>query len=215
VLAAWDGVYDLDRAGPLVWRETMARFDADAFDGAGPLFADAFDPAMPTLTPTVPQPDPTTLLEALARAVQTIGDAGFGVDTTLGATQFTERSGRRIPIHGSTGHDGVTNVVDWSGRASSSEPQPERGDAVRPGTALHGDGYRVNSGTSFVMTVDLRGDEPAAWALLVYGQTEDRSSPWFDVQTEAFSNKQWRTVAFTDAQIADDPNLDEYVVTGR
>ena len=35
VLAAWDGVYDLDRAGPMIWRETMGRFDAAAFENAG------------------------------------------------------------------------------------------------------------------------------------------------------------------------------------
>ena len=28
VLAAWDGRYDLDRAGPMVWRETMSRFSS-------------------------------------------------------------------------------------------------------------------------------------------------------------------------------------------
>ncbi len=215
VLAAWDGVYDLDRSGPMIWRETMDRFDDADFERAGPLFDDAFDPTNPTTTPSVPAVDPTPMLQAMARAVQTMTAAGFAVETTLGAAQFTERSETRIPIHGGTERDGVTNVVTWSDSSTSSEPAPERGQPVAPGSSLRGEGYRINFGTSFVMTVDYTGDAPAAWALLVYGQTGDRTSPLFDVQTDEFSNKIWRQVAFTDAQIEADPQLDTSTVIGR
>jgi acyl-homoserine-lactone acylase len=215
VLAGWDGVYDLDRAGPMIWRETMGRFDDAAFETLGPLFADPFDPLRPTSTPAVPAENTQPLLQALARAVQTITAAGFTLDTTLGASQFSERSEDRIPIHGGTGDDGVTNIVTWGGRSSSSEPTPERGEAVAVGSSLRGEGYRINSGTSFVMTVDYTGDTVSAWALLVYGQTGDRTSPDFDAQTEAFSKKIWRQVAFTDAEIAADPDLETYTVIGR
>ncbi len=215
VLAAWDGIYDLDRAGPMIWRETMARFDDADFEQAGPLFDDAFDPANPTTTPSVPAADPTPLLQAMARAVQTISEAGFALDTTLGAAQFTERSETRVPIHGGTGREGVTNVVSWNLSSTSSEPAPERGEPVAAGSSLRGEGYRINYGTSFVMTVDFTGAEPAAWALLVYGQTGDRLSPLFDVQTVEFSEKQWRQVAFTDAQIEADTNLETDVVARR
>jgi hypothetical protein len=51
--------------------------------------------------------------------------------------------------------------------------------------------------------------------LLVYGQTGDRLSPLFDVQTQEFSDKQWRQVAFTDAQIEADPDLVTSVVARR
>ena len=64
------------------------------------------------------------------------------------------------------------------------------------------------------MTVDLSGDEVRAWALLTYGQTGDRTSPEFDVQTIRFSDKAWRTVAYTDDEIAADPQLTEEHVTG-
>jgi acyl-homoserine-lactone acylase len=215
VLANWDGVYDLDRSGPMLWRETMGRFDAAAFDNAGALFDDAFDAARPTVTPSVPAADTTPLLQAMARAVQTITTAGFALDTTLGASQFTERSETRIPIHGGNNADGVTNVVTWSGRSSSSEPAPQRGEAVAVGSSLRGEGYRINYGTSFVMTVDYTGDQVAAAALLVYGQTGDRTSPLFDSQTVDFSEKTWRTVSFTDADIEADADLRTYTVTGR
>ncbi len=215
VLAAWDGVYDLDRSGPMLWRETMSRFASPDFETNGALFDDAFDPARPTLTPSSPAVDTAPLLQAMARAVQIITTAGFAADTTLGASQFTERSETRIPIHGGTDRDGVTNVVSWSGRSSSSEPAPERGEAVALGSSLRGEGYRINFGTSFVMAVDYTGDDVEAWSLLVYGQTGDRTSPLFEAQTVAFSEKQWRQVAFTAEQIANDPNLETYPVSGR
>jgi acyl-homoserine-lactone acylase len=212
VLAAWDGVYDLDRAGPIIWREMMTQFPDDAFTGPGPLFADAFDPADPTSTPSVPADDGGPLLRSMARAVQVITEAGFSVDTTLGAAQFTERSDMRIPIHGGLGAEGITNVVSWSSSSSSSGPMPERGEPVVAGSSLRGEGYRINFGTSFVMVVDYTGDEVEASALLVYGQTGDRTSDLFDVQTQRFSDKEWREVAFTDAQIEADPNLTTTVV---
>jgi len=199
----------------MVWRETMSRFGAAAFETQGVLFDDAFDPARPTITPSVPAADSTPLLQAMARAVQTITAAGFALDTTLGASQFTERSGTRIPIHGGTNVDGVTNVVTWSAQKSSTEPAPQQGDAAAVGSSLRGEGYRINYGTSFVMTVDYTGDSVQASALLVSGQTGDRASPLFDSQTVAFSEKRWRQVAFTDEQIAADPDLEVYTVVGR
>jgi acyl-homoserine-lactone acylase len=199
----------------MIWRETMGRFDNAAFENVGPLFDDAFDRTRPTLTPSVPAADTAPLLQAMARAVQTIAAAGFAVDTTLGASQFTDRSETRISIHGGTSVDGVTNIVTWTGNSSSSEPAPQRGEAVAVGSSLRGEGYRINYGTSFVMTVDYTSDEVEAWALLVYGQTGDRTSPLFDSQTVEFSEKQWRQVAFTDAQIEADADLETYTVLGR
>jgi acyl-homoserine-lactone acylase len=199
----------------MIWREMMGQFDDAAFEAAGALFDDAFDPLRPTQTPATPAADATALLEAMARAIQTVTAAGFSPETTLGASQFSDRSGTRIPIHGGNNADGVTNIVTWSSRSSSSEPAPQRGETVAAGSSLRGEGYRINSGTSFVMNVDYTTDEVQAWALLVYGQTGDRTSPLFDSQTVAFSEKRWRQVAFTDAQIEADANLETLTVLGR
>jgi acyl-homoserine-lactone acylase len=215
ILARWDGRYDLDRAGPLLWREVLNRFSNDDRTSTGTLYSDEFDPLRPTLTPAVPADDSTPLLAALARAVQTLDKAGFPLDSALGAAQFTERSGTRIPIHGGTGIDGVTNVVQWNNTESSTETAPIRGDAVSPRSALRGEGFPVNSGTSFVMTVDYTGEQVQAWAILTYGQTGDRESPLFEQQTTRFSEKNWREVAFTEEQIAADPNLTERTLEVR
>lgn len=231
VLASWDGRYDLDRTGPIVWRETMAQFTDAERTAPGPLFAPPFDPLAATATPAQPNPDATAILIALGRAVQTIEAAGFSLDSTLGSAQFTERTEQRIPLHGGTDDDGVTNIVEWSSLAAalltSTEPAPVRGDPIVPDSPIRGEGYPINFGTSFVMAVafggsadesESSGDESessgdvTAWALLTYGETGDRGSPLYDQQMVRFSEKNWRQVAFTETQIADDPDVTERAI---
>src|SRR5699024_1590412 len=97
VLADWDGIYDLDRAGPPLWREFLAALP----DGVGPLWGDPFDPTDPIRTPRGAAPlergnDPVP--EALARAVQILDLADHGPDVTLGELQLADRNGTMVPI---------------------------------------------------------------------------------------------------------------------
>ncbi len=212
VLDEWDGRFDLDSAGAVLWRETMTRFPAEAFAEAGPLFSEPFDPERPTETPAGFSGNSALVAQALGRAVQTITKAGFDIGATMGAAQFTERSGERIPLHGGTNADGVTNIVTWSESGSSSEETPTRGDLITPNGDLRGNGYPVNFGTSFVMVVDYSSGAPEASAILTYGDTGLRDSDVFSSQTTRFSEKNWRTVAFTEEQIAADPDLSDVLV---
>ena len=166
------------------------------------------------MSPAAPNPDPAPLLTALATAVDVITSAGFSVDSTLGSAQFTERSGKRIPLHGGTEVDGTTNIVAWSAFSTSTEPSADRGEPVADGSPLRADGYPVNFGTSFIITVDYSDGPVRAWSLLTYGETGDRDSSLFESQTVRFSAKDWRTVAFTDEQIEADPEFSEQTLTG-
>src|SRR5690606_30260808 len=58
VLTGWDGIYDLDRAGPPLWRETLKAL-GDALDPDGAVWANPFDAADPVATPggLAPVPD--------------------------------------------------------------------------------------------------------------------------------------------------------------
>jgi acyl-homoserine-lactone acylase len=212
VLAAWDGVHDLDRAGPIVWREMMLRFGDADFRGPGPLFADRVDPTDPTGTPAIPAADAGPLLRAMARAVQTLGVAGFDVDTTLGAAQFAWGATEPVPVHGGTAAEGVTNVVTWADEAAPRGTQPP-GAVVMPGGSLRAEGYPVNTGTSSVLVVDYSGDTPAAWTVLAHGQAATASV--FDEGTRQFAEKSWRRVAFTDAEIRSDSQLVATTVVAR
>ncbi len=63
------------------------------------------------------------------------------------------------------------------------------------------------------MVVEFTDDGPRASAFLAYGQTGDPTSEFFSDQTVLFSQKNWRDVAFSEADIASDL-VREYQVTG-
>ncbi len=204
VLSQWDGTFNLDAAGAPLFREWLGQFPISAFGDAGDLFAEAFDAADPANTPSGLAPstganDP--VIVNLARAVHILRTAGFDESGTLGEMQFSARSATRIPIHGGLATDGVANIVSWGGLGSTTEPVPTRGDRVAPGSSLTSDGYPINYGTSFIMVVDFTSGSPEAWAFLTYSNTGDRTSPLFDAQMQAFSDKEWRSVIFDQDEI--------------
>lgn len=216
VLAEWDGVYDLDRAGPPIWRELMTQYPVAALSSAGELWAEPFDPARPVDTPSglAPPPDggDDPVLVNLARAVQTLEAAGIPLDATLGQVQVADRNGTLVPIHGGDNRDGTTNIVGWGRGWSILDPALSVIDRrpVVPGSALATvdvDGaprptrYWINNGTSFLLALAYTPEGPRAKAFLTYGNTADRSSPAYLEATERFSAKQWRDVAFTEDQI--------------
>jgi acyl-homoserine-lactone acylase len=213
VLAEWDGVYDLDRAGPPLWREFLAGFDDIALTEVGPLWAEPFDADDPLGTPSGLAPpldggrDP--VLANLARAVLVLDEAGVELDATLGEVQFADRNGTIVPIHGGEGRDGVTNVVGWGTGWSTLDPalrDRERTPYVAGSSLADLDGttgYPINNGTSFLMALAYTDAGPRAKAFLTYGNPGDGESPLFTEATEAFSDKAWRTVAFTEEDVAE------------
>lgn len=215
VLAGWDGVYDLDRAGPPLWRELMSRYEFDDLTEAGALWAEPFDPADPIGTPAGLAPpsgegDVDLALEHLARAVQILALADMAPDVTLGEAQFAERDGEIIPIHGGGAFDGTTNIVGFGSGHSILDPALDdvQRDLLVPGSSLadvgDGTGYPINNGTSFLLALAYGDDGPEAKVFLTYGNTEDRSAESYTEATQRFSAKDWRPVAFTsDAVDAD------------
>ena len=208
VLDAWDGVYDLDQAGPPVWREFMYGFEGDEY------WAVPFDPTKPLTTPSGLVAAPTDpaladpVLVNLARAAQTLEAAGFPIDAKLGEIQFALRNGKRVPIHGGTGVDGTTNVVTSGSGATIQDPAllDRKVERLVPGSSLqrvNGEsGYAITYGASFMMALDFTNTGPKAKAFLTYSNTEDRNSKDYLDATEKFSAKAWRDIAFTEADVA-------------
>jgi acyl-homoserine-lactone acylase len=75
------------------------------------------------------------------------------------------------------------------------------------------DGYPVNSGSSFVMALEYTDEGPRAQAFLTYSQSGDPESVHFSDQTELFSKKAWRPIAFAEAEVAAD-TVSSVTVTG-
>ncbi len=102
--------------------------------------------------------------QALAQSVADLDAAGFAPDTPYGDLQFTIRAGERIPIHGGPGNElGITNSIKFqTSNRSTLEPNFEAGELVREGFSLTTDGWPVNYGTSFIMTLEFTDDGPRA-----------------------------------------------------
>jgi len=214
VLADWDGRYDLDSSGAALWREFLSRYDPKQLLTAGALWAQPFDAARPVETPsgltTAPAGAADPVLVNLATAVEVLKAAGYQPDVALGDIQFALRDGQRIPVHGGTGVDGVTNVVGWGTNTTSRDPalvevKREKLYAGSDLAQLDGEtGYAVNNGTSFLFAVQFGKGGPRAKAFLTYGNTEDRSADLYTAVTERLSAKKWRDVAFTESAVEDD-----------
>jgi acyl-homoserine-lactone acylase len=198
VLDRWNGREDVDSVGAVLWREFW--YSPTKLD-----FAIPFDPAKPIDTPNGIT-SPPQAAQKLGEAVQLLDDAHVPVDATLGSVQHDGRvppGPDRTSIGGGTGSEGVTNVVGWSSTASNTlEPTPAAAPKVGPKSTLTSDGYPVNNGSSFIMVVHFTKNGPEARTILTYGETQDRTSPLFTSQTKRFAEKNWKTVARTPDQIA-------------
>jgi acyl-homoserine-lactone acylase len=206
VLAGWDGLYDVDSRGAVLWRETVARIDNTS------VWATPFDPAQPATTPNglaspaTEGPDP--VLAALASSVALLEHAGIPLDVALGEVQYDARlPEEHLAVPGGLGQEGVTNVVtDVRTAAGTLQQQPELPEPLVKGSTLTAVGYPINYGTSFLMAVELTDEGPRARTILTYGETGDPELPGFSSQMEDFAQKRWKPVRFTQADIAADPD---------
>jgi acyl-homoserine-lactone acylase len=214
VLAAWDGLYDVDSRGAVLWREAVARIDNAT------AWATPFDPARPATTPSglagrsAEGPDP--FLTALASSVALLDHAGVPLDVALGEVQYDARQPEEhLAVPGGLGQEGITNVVTHVPTAAGTlQEQPDLPQPLVKGSTLTGVGYPINYGTSFLMAVELTEDGPRARTLLTYGETGDPGLAGFSSQMVDFAQKRWKTVRFTRADIAADPDATVTEVAG-
>ena len=210
VLGSWDGRYDLDSRGAVVFREFISRYADRDLRGKGSLFDRDFDPADPVGTPRR-LADADTALKNLARAVELLKSRDTPLDVPLGEVQYTFKAGRRIPVHGGQGsHEGLLNALGSGSNSTTLEPMrmPKRVEGSR---FLSEQGYPIAGGTSFLLGVEYTAEGLRAKAILTYSQSGDPASPHFSDQTELFSQKKLRPVLFDEADIAADVQR-EYTV---
>ena len=203
VLAAWDGRFDLESRGAVLFREWLGQFAQADFLGKGKLFAVDFDPKDPVGTPHT-LADGRAPLENLGRAVAVLHSRSIALDAPLGELQYADKAGRRMPVHGGDGFiDGLMNMQRNSRNATTLEPMDEP-KPVKGSRYLTEKGYPVVHGSSFLMALEFTAAGPQAKAFLTYSESGDPQSPHFTDQTELFAKKQWRPVLFEERQIAAD-----------
>ncbi|MEX2301810.1 MAG: penicillin acylase family protein [Bryobacterales bacterium] len=216
VLEKWDGRYDLESRGAVLFREFIAQYESADFLDKGRLFAVGFDPADPINTPRQLAPAAANgdlALENLARAVKLLQAQNIALDVPLGELQYANKPGRRVPIHGGHGsYEGILNLEQSTTNNTTLEPLelPKRIEGSR---FLTEKGYPIATGASFLMVLEYTAAGPHAKAFLTYGQSGDPESENYFDQTVHFSEKQWRPVLFQEEEIAADVQR-EYTVQG-
>lgn len=209
-LEEFNGRFDEDSAGAVLFREWLARFDYREHFDAGNLFAEPFDAARPVATPAR-LADPDLALENLARAMAVMDTAELAPDATLGAAQAAYRGDRRIPVHGGNRDEGVANLQVSAEPGAPLLPSDLGHPNATVDTTPVGDsrllttaGYPVVHGSSFILTLAFEEKGPVGEALLTYSQSGDPASPWFSDQTDRYRAKRWRPVLFERADVKAD-----------
>jgi acyl-homoserine-lactone acylase len=190
VLAAWNLRNELGAPGAVLFQRFAQRLlqrlpslPTGVSSGAGladpTLFDVPFSPSDPVNTPRGLNTLNPLVGAALADAVADLRGAGIPLDASLRDSQYDERGGRRIPIHGGPGTLGVFNAINsaWN----------------------RNDGYsNVPHGTSFIAAIGFSAEGCPARALtfVTYGQSENQDSPHAGDYTRAFSRKRWNRVPF-------------------
>lgn len=214
VLDAWDGKARTDSVGAHIWREFVANDGYGWEDSleAGLLYGEPFDAADPVATPKglapVGEDGLDTVLEGLARGVLLLQENGFALDAPLGEIQFFKKGDQTFPVLGGSDAEGAIAIVRYGGNDGSVVPYAARSDVVNSYTDLTVDGYQVNDGNSWVMTMEFREEGPRAEAILMYSQSEDSESAHFVDQSELYSRGEFRPCLYTEEAILADPALE-------
>jgi acyl-homoserine-lactone acylase len=194
VLDAWDGRFDNDSEGAMLWTEFWRRVD----DLGNDLWAVPFDASDPVNTPNTLDDDDPAVVEAVK---QSIGDAvdfmlanGIPLDRRWGDVQFRPvGENTQIPIHGGN---------------------PRFMFSAISARFVDGVGYsNIPTGNSYIQTVTWDETEcPDAYAVLTYSQSTNPESAHFADLTQVYSDKSWNDMPFCDADIEAE-KIDEMVIS--
>ncbi|GAB2882465.1 N-acyl homoserine lactone acylase QqaR [Pseudoduganella ginsengisoli] len=184
ILKMWDRKADIDSRGAVLFREFWNAAAAVPNKWSVP-----FNPADPVNTPRgVAAAATPALLDALRAAVAKLNAQNVPLYSRLGDVQAETRNGKRYPLHGGLGdEDGVYNTMVMQGGLTPA-------------------GYgNVNWGASYIQVVGFDRDGPVARGLLVYGQSVDPKSPYYDDQLPLFSRKKLVKLPYSERDIHKDP----------
>ena len=226
-LTNWDGVYDVDSTGAHVFRVFMADYNPTF---PAQLSVD-FDPANPETTPSTPNAAPSDpaqdpMLASLARGLNRLDQVNIAYDARLGDVQRQQQtagtppngmpkpSGSRIEWHGNQNLEGGFNIVLPSvspvedgtryPRVAPAGTIPNTGDL----SSTNNEGWLIAYGTSWHFGLSFGDNGPEGYGLVSYGQSDDAESDHFDDQDQRYSNKNYRTLLYRQADIDNDPNLE-------
>jgi acyl-homoserine-lactone acylase len=175
VLAAWDLHSNLDSRGAHLFREFIRAASGGTFGRRLPAslnYTVPFDIADPVNTPRgLDTGNNPGALEALAKAVVLLKEAGIPLDARLGDIQGVRKNNEVIALHGGEEGEGVFNKMAFE--------------------FAGGEGYPAVTGSSasWVMAVEFIEDEVKARGVLAYSLSTNTASPHYADMTRMFSRK--------------------------
>ena len=189
VLAGWDLRDDPDAVGALLFR----RFWTHAQTAAPSPWQVPFDPADPVNTPNTLDTTHPTVRLAIGDALADLAAVGLAADAPLGASQYLDRAGVRIPIPGGPGDYPETDTFG-SFNVQNIPWDPQHGYA----------NTLPDFGSSFIQVVGWHSGVacPDAVTVLTYSQSDDVTSPHYRDQTLLYSRGGWVPEAFCPADVA-------------
>lgn len=194
-LKAWDQQANLNSGMGLVHFQNIMAQLLDVPD----VWRVPFNPADPQHTPRGLDLEQPAVVEAVQHALlasaATVAEQGLTPEMTWGDIQGVNSARQRIAIHGGPATLGVYNAMQ-------SVP-------------VEGGKREVVSGTSYLQTVTFDEHGPQAQGLLAFSIASDPASKHSRDQTEAFSNKQWPRLPFTEAQIKADSQYELTTLRGH
>ena len=203
VLTAWDGKFDIESRGAVLFREWITRYPATDTALGNVLFAQPFDSANPVATPNgLAQSE--TALDNLAAAQLLLTNNNIALDVPLGELQTGHRMSEKWPLHGGNRHEGIANLQMSSGPKTNTTEIPVFTGSnrfIEDSNSLSETGYNVVHGSSFIMALNFTEEGPEAQAILSYSQSGDPESPHFSDQTQLYTDERWRSIHFKTADI--------------
>jgi len=195
VLSSWDRRMDPGSRGALLFDRYWRRANELAGSEGVELLKRPFELADPLHTPAELDIDGDVFSRALSDAVLELEAAHMSLSAPLGEHQYVVRNGRRIPLGGGGGPDGLANLGVFNILDAPWNPES---------------GYTGSfSGSTYMHVVSFDGTPcPDVATLLTYSQSSEPSSPHYSDQTELYSQKRWVTGRFCEADILDSPELE-------
>ncbi len=212
VLRSWDGYFNLDSKGAVLFREIIAGFNLSDIKDKGNLFKDNFDPSFPHMTPCllVDPENGRVIKDTILQAIVALNQAELNLEASLREVQFAYLSKVKYFVHGGHETDGVTNILTPVSELpySSNEPREDlevAGEFIAERTkktGLRKGGYSVCHGTSFFYALSFTEDGPIAYGFLTYGQDENIDSSNHSDQIQDYIDKKPRKLLFYDHEIS-------------
>lgn len=220
VLSSWGGLYNTDSVGAHVFRVFIANY-RNSFDTG---LTVGFDPMNPVTTPSTPSATnkgtaSDVMLQALAVGLNALDSVGINYNVALGSVQFYQPSGGVPPggtpealgasfpwPGGDGGIDGTFNAVGVvTSDVAEDTVFPRIAPTTLPNTAglsdQSGEGWSMARGTSWHFGLEFTDQGPQAYGLVSYSESSDPASPYFNDQSERFSNENYRPLLFTESDI--------------